>query len=66
MRPHGRVGPDGRFTLTTYQPGDGAPTGKYNVTVVWPGPVPGTSVIPGDDKVPGALQKQCAWRIAAG
>jgi hypothetical protein len=32
-RPHGTAGTDGRFTLTTYQSGDGAPAGEYGVTV---------------------------------
>jgi hypothetical protein len=27
---------DGRFTLTTYQMGDGAPAGDYRVVVEWP------------------------------
>jgi hypothetical protein len=35
MRPLGRVGADGRFTLTTYRAGDGAPAGDYAVTVTW-------------------------------
>jgi hypothetical protein len=35
MRPLGRVGADGRFTLTTYRAGDGAPAGDYAVTVSW-------------------------------
>lgn len=30
------TGADGRFRLTTYQAGDGAPAGEYAVTVVWP------------------------------
>jgi len=34
-RPTGRVGPDGSFKLTTYQPGDGAPAGNYVVTIYW-------------------------------
>lgn len=33
VRPRGQVGPDGFFTLTTYEPGDGAPAGDYQVTV---------------------------------
>lgn len=32
-RPRGQVGADGKFTLTTYEPGDGAPAGDYRVTV---------------------------------
>ncbi|OYW12091.1 MAG: hypothetical protein B7Z55_18590 [Planctomycetales bacterium 12-60-4] len=34
-RPTGKVGADGRFDLTTYRPGDGAPAGQYLVTVFW-------------------------------
>src|SRR5262249_46886055 len=37
-RPVGRVGADGRFRLSTYLTGDGAPAGDYTVLVVWPGP----------------------------
>lgn len=33
VRPRGQVGPDGTFTLTTYESGDGAPAGDYRVTV---------------------------------
>jgi len=36
-RPSGTVGADGSFKLTTYTPNDGAPAGKYSVTVVWLG-----------------------------
>jgi hypothetical protein len=36
VRPVGRTGSDGTFTLTTFAPGDGAPAGEYVVTVVWP------------------------------
>ena len=32
--PTGKVGEDGTFELTTYQPGDGAPAGRYRVTIV--------------------------------
>jgi hypothetical protein len=32
--PTGKVGEDGSFKLTTYEPDDGAPVGKYQVTVV--------------------------------
>jgi hypothetical protein len=32
-KPHGTVGADGSFTLTTYAAGDGAPPGDYKVTV---------------------------------
>jgi len=38
--PHGIVGPDGSFRLTTYKTGDGAPLGTYAVTIRWPAPPP--------------------------
>jgi hypothetical protein len=31
--PTGKVGEDGTYKLSTYEPGDGAPAGRYNVTV---------------------------------
>lgn len=34
-RPTGRVMADGSFELTTYHSGDGAPAGRYLVTVYW-------------------------------
>jgi hypothetical protein len=34
--PHGVTGPDGRFTLSTFGPGDGAPEGGYQVLLLWP------------------------------
>jgi hypothetical protein len=33
LRPAGQVDHDGKFTLTTFQSGDGAPEGEYAVTV---------------------------------
>ncbi len=38
-RPGGQVGPDGSFRLSTYTSYDGAPAGRYAVTVVYPSPV---------------------------
>jgi hypothetical protein len=32
-KPHGKVGPDGTYKLTTYDADDGAPAGEYKVTV---------------------------------
>lgn len=32
-RPSAKVGSDGTFVVKTYDPGDGAPAGKYKVTV---------------------------------
>lgn len=40
--PHGVTGPDGRFTLTTYKDGDGAPEGGYQVVLSWPVESPGS------------------------
>lgn len=49
-RPAGRTGADGRFTLSTYESGDGAPVGEYQVTIVWPsrpaGPNPDVDLAP--------------------
>jgi len=35
LRPLGYVQPDGSFQLTTYKENDGAPAGRYKVTVEW-------------------------------
>jgi hypothetical protein len=35
VHPTATVDDDGRFTLTSYRSGDGAPPGEYQVTVVW-------------------------------
>jgi hypothetical protein len=34
-KPNGYVDDHGRFTLTTYDSGDGAPAGEYTVTLEW-------------------------------
>ena len=34
-RPQGDVDAEGTFKVTTYQSGDGAPAGDYNVAVLW-------------------------------
>jgi len=36
LRPFGVTGPGGKFTLITFDPGDGAPAGEYKVLVKWP------------------------------
>jgi hypothetical protein len=53
VRPIGRVGADGSFTLTTYSADDGAPAGEYDVTIDWrehtapvEGAPPGRSLLP--------------------
>jgi hypothetical protein len=35
VHPIGQVDDQGRFTLTSYAKGDGAPEGEYRVTVAW-------------------------------
>ncbi len=34
--PHGITGADGRFTLSTFKDGDGAPEGGYQIILFWP------------------------------
>jgi hypothetical protein len=38
--PGGTTEEDGTFSLTSYEPGDGAPVGDYIVTVVWREEIP--------------------------
>jgi len=35
VRPMGEVDEEGKFTVSTYKTGDGAPAGKYAVRVIW-------------------------------
>ncbi|MCA9270409.1 MAG: carboxypeptidase regulatory-like domain-containing protein [Planctomycetales bacterium] len=42
LRPSARTDEQGRFSLSTYQRGDGAPPGTYKITVTWNGPPPDT------------------------
>jgi hypothetical protein len=51
LRPAGRTDGSGRFELTTYDSGDGAPAGEYKVLVKWPAPEPAND----RDGRPGAL-----------
>jgi hypothetical protein len=34
--PHAECGADGSFQLTTFRTGDGAPAGRYALTLAWP------------------------------
>jgi hypothetical protein len=36
MNPRALTGPDGQFTMTTYDKGDGAPAGDYVILLHWP------------------------------
>jgi hypothetical protein len=38
--PVGTTDANGEFALTSYEPDDGAPAGKFQVTVFWPEPIP--------------------------
>ena len=40
VNPRATVGDDGTFVLTTYEKGDGAPVGEYNVALDWKKPLP--------------------------
>lgn len=48
-RPTAQVDEQGKFELTTFRKGDGAPEGEYRVTVVW---YVATRVSPNDDPIP--------------
>lgn len=54
--PHGETGPDGRFTLTTYADGDGAPEGGYRVVLQWP-----PDVTDGDGEEEGEEDRLLGW-----
>jgi hypothetical protein len=54
VTPHGITDDTGKFSLSTYQPEDGAPEGKYQVTVSWADKLAGSSSDPeyGPEKLP--------------
>jgi len=56
LAPRARVAADGRFHLMTFQPGDGAPAGTYQVTVEWPGTSVSGSQDPESSAGPDRLQ----------
>jgi hypothetical protein len=45
-RSYARAGPDGTFRLSTWDPDDGAPAGRYAVTVLWTEGEEGTNRLP--------------------
>ena len=54
-RPVGKTDEDGRFTLTTYNEGDGAPAGEYRITITWPAPRKSPLDPEGGDQLHGKL-----------
>src|SRR5687767_7734398 len=51
--PRATVGPDGSFTLSTYDGNDGAPEGEYVLTVQWYKPIKqGNEVVGGPNVLP--------------
>lgn len=54
VRPAGKTDAAGKFQLTTFEPGDGAPAGEFKVLVKWP-----ASTLAGDDRErrPGSANK---------
>ena len=54
LKPVGRVEEDGEFRLTTYTEEDGAPSGEYGVTILWPTPKKTPFGPEGPDQLKGA------------
>ena len=40
VAPYGIADENGAFELRSYEPGDGAPAGKFKVTIYWPEEIP--------------------------
>jgi hypothetical protein len=51
----GQLGPDGRYTLTTLKPGDGALLGSHRVAIE------ATRVGPGTYQAPKSLEEELEW-----
>jgi hypothetical protein len=67
-KPVGRVEEDGEFRLTTYTEEDGAPSGEYGVTILWPAPKKTPFGPEGPDPLKGAYAdpKNTKIRFAVG
>jgi hypothetical protein len=61
IRPAGQVGRDGKFVLTTFAAGDGAPAGDYEVTLEW-WVSPGRD-LPAVNKLPDAYRRPMSSRL---
>lgn len=61
-RPWAIVQEDGSYTLTTYEPGDGAPAGRYAVVLRWPPDVSQPSLA---DRLEGAYARpdRSQWTV---
>jgi hypothetical protein len=64
VRPFGKTGPDGSFTLMTYVAGDGAPAGAYKARVICEKRVKGAKAGDDDDEGEGGLQNVLPGRYA--
>ncbi|QDT14084.1 hypothetical protein [Alienimonas californiensis] len=62
-KPWGKVDADGTFVLQTYEQGDGAPPGTYDVTLVWR---KDPSVLGSPDQLGGAYDevRESQWTVA--
>ena len=58
LAPSGKVGKDGTFSLTAYEPGDGAPEGDYVATISWRKMVSGGKGEGGATAGPDVIPKQ--------
>jgi hypothetical protein len=54
LRPAGKTDGSGQFNLTTFEPSDGAPAGKYKVLIKWPA---ATAVVNEREARPGAVNR---------
>jgi hypothetical protein len=54
---------DGRYQLTTYRRGDGAPAGQYTVTVYWPAPRPSSAKLDPTDDTPAPDRLRDAYDV---
>jgi hypothetical protein len=65
-RPSAKVEPDGRFKLTTYDAGDGAPAGDYTAVIQWNKIVKrGNDYVAGPNVVPPpyASRERSKWKV---
>ena len=69
LRPTAEADQDGKYRLTAYITNDGAPAGKYAVTIYWPAPVKNPADENSDswpaDLLRGAYSNQATSRLRA-